>query len=507
MIRLRQSWPILAILAASLGLRLVLAYVIFPGEGLTADLGLFRSWATTLGQVGPGAFYASAAGANYPPGYLYLLWLLDALAHPLGAVTGMPVNQALVSLLKLPAIAADIGIGWLLHRAGRRWFSARAGCVAAALYLFIPVSWYDSALWGQVDAIGALLMLATLLLLIDGWSEAAAGVAALGVLVKPQDVIVFVVVVPVLVRRHLVRIGSGPVPRLGRRLRRLNARLDGLLVDQGPVRLGTSALVAAVALILPLLPFDIARLAPAVLSDTPVVGHVAGLIGLVASAGNEFSVLTANAYNAWALAGPSPLATVIGSGVGSWTPDSITVLGGIPAFALAAILLGGTALLVGAGLLIRDDRLAILLGFTVMAVAFYVEPTRVHERYLFAAFVSGALLVAGVGWRVLAYLGVALLNALNIHAVLAAPVTLGPPGGFGGAGGIFGNDRFGIRSISLPFADLARSEPVVLAAALGQTLALAGLLVAWAIVVLAPAVARHEVPERARVPHPRRQST
>lgn len=503
----RRSWPILAILGSALALRLVLAYVVFPGQGLTADLGLFQSWATTLGQVGPGAFYASAAGANYPPGYLYVLWLLGALAHPLGAIIGVSTNQVLLSLLKLPAIAADIGIGWLLYRAGRRWFGPRAGYVAAVLYLFIPVSWYDSALWGQVDAIGALLMLVTLLLLVDGWSEAAAATASLGVLVKPQDGIVFVVLIPVLIRRHLLRIGSGPTPHLGRWSRALNARLDGLLVDQGPVRIGTSALVAAVALILPLLPFDIIRLAPASLSDAPVVGHVAGLIGLVVSAGNQFNVLTANAYNAWALVGPSPLATIIGSGAGAWTPDSIAVLGGIPAFILAAILLGGTALLVGAGLLVRDGRLAILLGFTVIAVAFYVEPTRVHERYLFPAFVSGALLVAGVGWRALAYLGVGLLNALNIHAVLAAPLTIGPSGGFGGGfgggSGVFGNGRFGIQAVSLPFAELARSEPLVVAAALGQTLALAGLLAAWAVFVLGPAVERRTAPRRAPMVQPR----
>ena len=46
--------------------------------------------------------------------------------------------------------------------------------------------------------------------------------------------------------------------------------------------------------------------------------------------------------------------------------------------------------------------------------------------------------------------------------------------GFAAGGGL----RGGASSISLPLADLARSEPVVIAVALGQTLLFAGLLMA-----------------------------
>jgi hypothetical protein len=66
-----------------------------------------------------------------------------------------------------------------------------------------------------VDAVGSLLMLAALLALADGWSEPAVALAMLGVLVKPQDAVCLVVVLPVLVRRHLLRIGSGPQAAAG----------------------------------------------------------------------------------------------------------------------------------------------------------------------------------------------------------------------------------------------------------------------------------------------------
>ena len=511
------------LLAAGLALRLGLAYVVFPGEGFSVDLGLFQGWATTLASSGPGSFYATAATSNYPPGYLWILWLLGSVGNVIGGAIGTSGAAATASLLKLPAIAADLAIAWLVARAAGRWFGGRAGLIGAAIYLFVPVTWYDSALWGQVDAVGALVALAAALLLIAGWSELALTGAVLATLVKPQDAIVLAIVAPVLVRRHLLRIGSGPVPTFGPRLagvdRLLRGSLGALVRDQGPRRLATSTVLAGVVGLAVLAPFDIQTFAPASLADIPAIGQVAGLIGLFVRVGGEFSVLTANAYNAWALVGSTPLASVIGTGSGSWPADSMVVLGGLSAAAVGAGLLAGIGLLVSGGLLIRDGRLPILLGLAVLAFAFYAVPTRVHERYLVPFFAVGAILAAGSVRRVAAFIGAGVLNAINLHAVLAAPLQIGrgSGGGFGGGGfgggglgggtggargtgggfdgGPTGGGGFGssFTSIQLPFADLARSQLVVEAVAIGQTIMLAALVAAWVVVLV-------RSPERAPAP-------
>jgi hypothetical protein len=485
----RERVALLLVLAAGLVLRLVLAFVVYPGQGLASDMNLFATWAEVLARVGPGAFYASAGTANYPPGYMYVLWLLGGVAGPFAALIGSTSQQALVLLLKVPAIAADVAIAALVWWIARRWLGERAGIVAAALYLFVPVTWYDSALWGQVDAVGALVMLLALALLLEGRSEAAAAAAGLSLLVKPQDAIVLAIVAPVLIRRNLLAANRPP---------------------GGLIRLGASALAAALAVVVPLVPFDIERFAPAAIASLPVIGDVAGLVGLVVSVGGEFAILTANAYNAWSLVGPTPLAAVIGSG-GSWIPDSIPVVGGISAATLGAAMLLSTAAVVGIGLLRRDGHLPILLGFSVMAFAFYALPTRVHERYLFPFFVTGAILASGVVAKAVGFVAVGLLNAINLHAVLGGPLNIatggagrfgggaqragdivggtggrGTVGGFGGGGGgLGGRGGFGgggATSIQLPFVDLARAEPVVVAVAFGQTVAFVALLVAYVIV-------------------------
>jgi hypothetical protein len=479
---LRRHRALLALLGAGLAWRLVLAYAVYPGQGYATDLGLYWQWAQSLAAGGPGSFYASTGSANYPPLYLYVLWPLGIIGQP--------------ALLKVPAILADAGIAAVVYGLGLRLRGARAGLVAAALFLILPVSWYDSALWGQTEAIGTLVVAVALLLLVDGWSEAALLTAVLAVLVKPQYAIGLGVVVPVLVRRHLLRQGSGPVPRLGRVTGALDRWTGGLLRDQGPRRLASSVVLATVVGLLVLVPFDLDTYAPASLAGLPVIGDAAGFLGLLGRLGSEFSVITANAFNPWALAGDPSLASTIGSGSATWIADTNPVLGDLAAAQVGAIALVAVGLAVAGGLLVRDGVEAVLLGFTVLALAFFVLPTRVHERYLFPFFATAAALAAPSVAGAAGYLVTNLLATANLHAILAGNVFTRQPGtgGFGGRGGFgggtggggFGGAGFGggFRSIDIPLGGLARSEAVVEVVAIGLTVALVVLLAAWVRLVV-----------------------
>jgi hypothetical protein len=475
---------VIALLLLGLTARFLLAFALFPMQGYAGDMSQFWQWAQALAANGPATFYAANTSANYPPAYLYVLWALGTVGNP--------------ALLKLPPMLADIAIGAIVYALASRWRGQRAGLVAAALFLFLPVSWYDSALWGQVDAVGTALALAALLLLADGWSEASLAAAAVAILVKPQYAITLAVVAPVLVRRHLVRIGSGPQPAFGPRMARFDRMLGGLLSSQGPRRLVSSAVVTGIVSLALILPFDLAAYAPASLAGLPVIDQVAGLAGLYGRLGNEFSVLTANAYNPWALIGDPSLASVAASGSGNWIADSLPVWGGMTAVVLGGGLLAGIGLVVAAGLLVRDNLVTILLGSTILALAFFVVPTRVHERYLFPFFATAAILAAPAIASVAGLVGVALLNTANLHAVLSSALRASSGGGFGGGSGGVGNGGFagtrgpgggfggsgGFSSLSLPLGDLATSQAVVMASAIGLGMTLALLLVVWAAVIV-----------------------
>ncbi len=452
------------LLLAGLILRLVIAYVLFPGQGLTGDLHLFGTWAQTLADHGPGGFYSNAGWIDYTPGYLYVLWPIGVLGNALSGVLGIPAADVIQSLLKLPGILADVALAGLLYRVAARWYGGRAGLIAAALYLFIPVTWYDSALWGQMDAFGALLLVWMALLLIDGWDEQATAVAVLAAVVKPQYAIGLLIVAAVLAGRYLL----GRLPEDTLQPTGLGGAVDRLFRgwfsrQRGPARLIACTIVGILTFIILILPFDLQKWAGPEWASTPVMGQVAGFAALVQNAAEYYDKLTANAFNAWALAGPTPLSRAMSGSDLRWTYDSTPILG-VQAATLGMALFAVVAMVVVTTVAWRNDRTAIILGLTVLAVAFFAVPTRVHERYLFPAFGIGALLAAAsVGWRWW-YLILGLANTVNLHAVVSLPF-----------------HNYGSTAMQkLPLAAQSRYEIAVVAVAIVVT---ATLLIALAVFV------------------------
>ena len=72
---------LLLMLAGALALRVILAT---HTAGYLYDTNTFTAWAAHLAEVGPGRFYADGYFADYPPGYMYVLWAAGSLCRALG---------------------------------------------------------------------------------------------------------------------------------------------------------------------------------------------------------------------------------------------------------------------------------------------------------------------------------------------------------------------------------------------------------------------------------------
>jgi dolichyl-phosphate-mannose-protein mannosyltransferase len=373
----------------------VLAFIVFPAHGFEGDLELHRRWLIVLADVGPGAFYGHTQEV-LPPGFTWVLWPFAIIGRGLEVATGASLEGMAWALVKIPAMAADTLIAVLLYRVVGRWANRRAGLLATALFLFIPVTWYESAIWGQIDSVGSLLLLAALVALDLGWSEASFGSAIAATLVKPQFGIGLIVVTLALVRRHL--------------------RAD-------PRRLATSVAVGIAVALIVVLPFDLEERAPDPLRNVPVAGDVAGLVTIVGQQASKDPVLAANAFTPWALVGPNPLPR---SGIAHWSDDGLRLFGDVTAFTLGLWLAGAAFLIGGVVLLLRADRPATHLAVaTFLTVALFLLPTRVHERYVFPVFAVAAPLAAVSRlWRAW-YVLVGLATTANLHAVLTYGGTLG----------------------------------------------------------------------------------
>ena len=229
-------------------------------------------------------------------------------------------------LIKLPPILLDIGVGYVIYRLLRGWTwpgarSERLAVAAGALYLFNPVSFYDSALWGQSDAAGALVVLLGVAALIRGNGEGAAALAAAAALVKPQfGVVLIPLVLFVLLKRHLLRVGSGP----SRQPWAPTPLARWLAHEQGWPRLLTAFLAAWLAFFMLALPFG--------------MGPLEYLDRMLGTAGG-YGYLTVNAYNLWALVGVDGAPSL--AEAFAWIDDTLPLAGPIPGVLIGATLLVG----------------------------------------------------------------------------------------------------------------------------------------------------------------------
>ena len=165
---------------AGLGLRLWLGYV---SQGFTTDLDTFKSWASLVNQVGFGEIYHQDIFLDYPPGYLYVLSLLDRLRQGLGLAMEDPAYSLLI---KLPSILADLACAAVVMALARPRLGEKTSLLLLGAYLFCPPVVLNSAQWGQADSFCAAIVLASVLLLYRERYVPAAVLYGLSVACKPQ---------------------------------------------------------------------------------------------------------------------------------------------------------------------------------------------------------------------------------------------------------------------------------------------------------------------------------
>lgn len=402
---------IVLILGIGLVARLILAYGLppffgspIPGSGFKTDLDLFRYWADSLAQHGPVGFYDRGFFADYTPGYLYVLWLVGIVGSFIGGVG---------DLIKLPAIITDIALAYVVYSMVLELgVGERRAKLAALVVVVNPITWFDSVVWGQVDSFGTVFLLLAVRELWRGRGERSAILAVVAGLIKPQLAILVPVVAAVVIRRALWPSGGwgtepAPAPRgLGWESR-----------TTGAIRILTAGAAGLLTAIAMCLPFGLPLAWPTGTS----------LVQLMFSTAATYPFITVNAYNGWALFGVADVNGAVNSLAtnSAWIFDSPARDAAVWAQIgpLPAGLAGAAALLVLIALVTvliarRPDRLTILVGTCVLALAFFAVPTRVHERYLYPLFGLAAILIA-VSWRWrIAYLLASVATFLNMYVVL-----------------------------------------------------------------------------------------
>jgi Gpi18-like mannosyltransferase len=360
------------LLAAGLAhLALAVASLPLPEWG---DGALFQLWAGQVAETGIGTAYATHAAPelryDWPPLYLYLSKAIGLVYRAAGWRERFgPTGPVLSLLLKLPMIGLNLLVGWLLFRLATRLEAERslARSVAAA-WLWNPAIALATDVFGYQDALHTALLVATASALVAGTTPWAAAGLALVALSKPQAWI------------FLVPFGAYF----------LRTR-DGAACARG-------AALAVLVLLLVLSPF-----------------LAAGQLAEVARAHLAMPGLhpwpSALAHNLWWLIYPA-------SDEASFPSDRSPALLGLSPRGLALVMVTACAAWVTARLVRQPSPQRLVSLSALLAFAFFMLATQVHENHLYAMFPLLALGAAGSRFLRGVLLGTTLTFAANVALAL-----------------------------------------------------------------------------------------
>ncbi|MCL2618676.1 MAG: hypothetical protein FWD98_06450, partial [Defluviitaleaceae bacterium] len=339
---LARNMTFAAMLAAAFAVRLAFSV---SGLAFQIDMNTFMAWSERVVNVGMREFYSPYIFTDYPPGYMYVLFILGRLRALLDLSFGSAAHTV---LMMMPAILADLTTGAVLYRLALQQLPRHNAALLAAAYLFNPVIILNSAVWGQVDSVFVLPILLSLVGLTRRNYLAAYLLYAAAILIKPQALIF----APVYLFSFLIVLQDHGVK-------------DGLAKL---VRWGAACAALAVAVMLPFSQgFNI----------LPILAQYIDTM-------THYAWASVNAYNFHALAGAV------------WRPQDTLFLGFVPHFVIGHASIVAVTLL-SLYLLWRDhiavpifnrnsyNPANIFFTAALLCAVVFVFSVRMHERYLYPA--------------------------------------------------------------------------------------------------------------------------
>jgi Gpi18-like mannosyltransferase len=378
---------LIILLFLGLVLRLSLVFIGYHG-----DLNNNISWGTLAYSRGLNGFYGSSDASEWPysaPNQPPLTLLLFAGLRLVWEVTekiilflnaNIPIfpsklvwfwgDKGMILLVKLPSIIADLLIGLLIYKFIKRSVKyGKKAIVPFCFWLFNPLVWYNSSVWGQTDAVVNLLGLVAVFALLDKKLERFALFFALSLLFKGS----LAVFIPLLL---IVALKQG---------HSVKKWILSAIYVLGAVFL--TSVWFHPYLDLPIWLFNLykERIMP-----------------------GEIGYLTANAFNLWYL---------VSSGK---TPDSIqSVI--FSARTVGFIIFGGFYLLILQKLRKTFDNHTVFFSLLLVALISFLFLTRIHERYLYPLFPYATLLLLPIPEMAFPLVILSIIHLFNLYNLFWVP--------------------------------------------------------------------------------------
>lgn len=152
-------------------------------RGYTFDMNCFSGWADMAFENGISQFYQSDSFHDYPPGYIYVLYVLGGIRNLFsldGAVWWV--------VLKMPSIIADTVMGYLAYKVCSEKSGKTVGSIVATFVVFNPTIILNTGIWGQVDSVLAIFSVLAIYYMSEGKFTRSFFSFAAALLIKPQAI-------------------------------------------------------------------------------------------------------------------------------------------------------------------------------------------------------------------------------------------------------------------------------------------------------------------------------
>ena len=321
----------IGILAAMLGVSFIVRALLFPLQGYANDMGTYAYWFNTAAQTGVRPFYTTVLqNAGWIDYPPFNVYIFWVFGSLGQAVAGYGINIA--NIIKLVPNLFDLATAVVIYAFVRKQASFKIALTATALYTFNAAIIYNAAVWGQFDAIYTFFLVLSLILALKSKPYYSAAAFAIGLLTKPQGIALAPLIVLLIYKKN------------------------------GFKKMLVSVATFATTVLLVIMPFE---------WSNPVTFLSSIYFG--AYSGYQFTSI--NAFNLWGL-------------FGLWVPDGSLFIVGWAMFGAVATF---TLYVLHKRFNVSGEWLALFSAF-MLFFAFFMLPTRIHERYLFPAISILALM-------------------------------------------------------------------------------------------------------------------
>lgn len=379
---------LILIFIIALWLRFALVFVGYHG-----DLNNNISWADIAYERGLNGFYGSDDANDWPysaPNQPPLTILLFTSLRFVWDITARSFNylnknfqkfpsrtvwfweeSGMILLVKLPSILADLAIGYLIFKyLNKSKKYKNKAFLISSIWLFNPLTFYNSSIWGQTDSIVNLIGLIAIFALHEKRLIKFCIFITLSLLFKGSlSLFLPILFVFALKQKH-------------------NIKTWGISAISSLLIIIATSIWFHPALSLPIWLFNLYK-------DRILPG--------------EIGYLTANAFNFWWFIDPGKVL------------DSTKFLG--ITYRVIGFMITFTALSLISFWLVKnkitDKRLFISLAITSLVSFLFM--TRMHERYLYPFFPIATLILAQVTWFIPIYVVLSLVHLLNLFHLFWVP--------------------------------------------------------------------------------------